>query len=121
MPKLTIEGEGIETRTIDVAEGRRLVLALKDAGVNQLHLCGGNAKCTTCKVEFTAGEPRKIAAAEKDLLEKRSLEGVRLSCQIACNTDMGVRIISQLEGSGKANCGSQPADEIAPEPEWIDL
>ena len=35
---------------------KRLVLALEqDAGVDQLHACGGNARCTTCRVEFIDG------------------------------------------------------------------
>ncbi|MCH7728502.1 MAG: 2Fe-2S iron-sulfur cluster binding domain-containing protein, partial [Planctomycetes bacterium] len=49
MPKLTVEGVG----GFEVPTGKRLVLALKDeAGIDQLHACGGNAKCTTCRVEF---------------------------------------------------------------------
>ena len=56
MPKLTVEGVG----TFDVPEGKRLVLALEDeAKIDQLpHACGGNARCTTCRVEFVSGEPR---------------------------------------------------------------
>ena len=54
MPKLTVEGEG----AYDVPLGKRLVLALEDeANIDQLHACGGNARCTTCRVEFVAGEP----------------------------------------------------------------
>ena len=53
MPKLTVEG----TRTLK-SQGKRLVLAIEeDAKVDQLHACGGNARCTTCRVEFVAGEP----------------------------------------------------------------
>ena len=54
MPKLTVEGY----RTVDVESGKRLVLAIEqDAKVDVLHACGGNARCTTCRVEFIAGEP----------------------------------------------------------------
>ena len=54
MPKLTVEGVG----TFDVADNKRLVLALEeDAQIDQLHACGGRARCTTCRVEFIAGEP----------------------------------------------------------------
>ena len=116
MPKLTVEGVG----DFDVAQGKRLVLALEDeAGVDQLHACGGNAKCTTCRVEFAAGEPERTTKAEKELLAARSLTGVRLSCQITCDHDMTVRAISRLEGSGRKDCGARPADEINPKPvEW---
>ena len=60
MPRLTVEG----TPTVDVAEGTRLVLAIeKDAGVDILHACGGNARCTTCRVEFLEGEPTRMTVA----------------------------------------------------------
>ena len=40
---------------------RRLVLAIEqDAKVDILHACGGNARCTTCRVEFIDGEPREV-------------------------------------------------------------
>lgn len=118
MPKLTVENLG----EFEVPEGKRLVLALKDeAGIDQLHACGGNARCTTCRVEFIEGEPAKMTVAEKEVLAARELTGVRLSCQILCDHDMSVRAISRLEGSGRKDCGHQPAPEIHPQPvEWIE-
>jgi len=115
MPKLHVEGVG----DFDIEQGKRLVLALReDAEVDQLHACGGNARCTTCRVEFLDGEPAKMTKAEKEVLAARQLSGVRLSCQIACEQDMSVKIISRLEGSGRTDCGHMPAAEITPEPEW---
>lgn len=118
MPKLSVEGVG----DFEVPQGKRLVLALKDdAAIDQLHACGGNARCTTCRVEFMAGEPEKMTVAERDVLQARGLTGVRLSCQIACEHDMSVRAISRLEGSGRSDCGHPPADQIQPQPvEWVD-
>jgi ferredoxin len=109
MPTLAVEGVGI----FDVPQGKRLVLALEDeAKIDQLHSCGGNARCTTCKVEFIAGEPSLMNDAEKKVLEARGLTGVRLSCQILCENDMSVRAISRLEGSGKKDVGPRPTDVI---------
>src|SRR5205085_12411806 len=103
----------------EVPQGKRLVLAIEDAGVDQLHACGGNARCTTCRVEFLAGEPQRMTAAEKSILAARGLTGVRLSCQIPCDHDMSVRAISRLAGSGRPGPGSRPADTIQPEPvQW---
>ncbi len=117
MPKLTVEGVG----EFEVAEGKRLVLALtEDAGIDQLHACGGHARCTTCRVEFISGEPTRMTVAERDVLKARGLTGVRLSCQIACDHDMAVRAISRFEGSGRKDVGSPPAAEIEPTPEWTD-
>lgn len=116
MPKLTVEGVG----EFEVPEGKRLVLALVDeAKTDQLHACGGQARCTTCRVEFLEGEPEEMTVAEKNLLAARGLSGVRLSCQIACKGDMRVKLTSRLEGSGRANAGTRPADELQPGPvEW---
>jgi ferredoxin len=116
MPKLVVEGVG----EFEVSEGKRLVLALEqDAGIDQLHACGGNARCTTCRVEFVAGEPDRMTVAERDVLAARSLSGIRLSCQIVCDNDMSVRAISRLVRSGRKDAGHEPAAEIEPPPEWI--
>lgn len=116
MPKLTVEGVG----SVDVDPGRRLVLAVEqDAKVDILHACGGNARCTTCRVEFIDGEPAKMTVAERDRLAARGLSGVRLSCQILCEQDMTVRAISRLEGSGRPDPGPTPAEDITPPAEWV--
>jgi ferredoxin len=114
MPLLTVDGVG----TFDVPAGKRMVLALEDeAKIDQLHACGGNARCTTCRVEFVAGEPDQMTVAEKSVLEARGLLGmVRLSCQIICDHDMAVRAISRLAGSGRPDPGRRPADAIEPQP-----
>ena len=111
MPQLTVDGVG----TFEVEAGKRLVLALEqDAKVDQLHACGGKARCTTCKVEFIDGEPTAMTVAEKNVLAAKGLTGVRLSCQILCDHDMSVRAISRLEGSGRADAGGPPSAAIEP-------
>jgi ferredoxin len=117
MPLLTVEEKG----SFEVPAGKRLVNALVDeCGIDQLHACGGVARCTTCRVEFVAGEPTRMTQAEKDVLAAKGITtpGLRLSCQIACDADMTVRVISRLEGSGRKDCGHRPADEIQPPPTW---
>ena len=37
-------------------------------GVDVLHACGGNARCTTCRVEFVTGEPDQTTQAEQAVL-----------------------------------------------------
>ena len=120
MPKLTVEGVG----EFDIPQDKRLVLALMDeTGIDQLHACGGNARCTTCRVQFVVGEPQKMTQAEKTLLGERDLRrhaGLRLSCQIQCDHDMSVRVISRLAGSGRSTPGDRPADQIMPPPVWTE-
>ena len=116
MPKLTVEG----FQTVDVDEDKRLVLAIEqNAGVDILHACGGNARCTTCRVEFISGEPAGMTKAEKMKLEEKGLSGIRLSCQIVCDHDMAVRAISRLGGSGRPDPGKTPEATIQPPPEWV--
>ncbi len=115
MPRLTVDGFG----SVDVPQGKRLVLAVEqDAEVDILHACGGNARCTTCRVEFIAGEPEEMTRAERERLQQRGLEGVRLSCQILCEQDMTIRAVSRLHGSGRPDPGPPPEEHITPEPEW---
>ena len=117
MPKLTVQGIG----TFDVPAGKRLVKAMVDeAGTDQLHACGGNSRCTTCRVKFIDGEPTKMTEAEKATLAARGITdpGIRLSCQILCESDMTVELISRFEGSGRKDAGSPVADEMQPPPVW---
>ena len=95
MPQLTVEGFA----PVEVVAGKRLVLAIEqDAKVDVLHACGGNARCTTCRVEFIDGEPSTMTVAERTVLAAKGVTGARLSCQILCDHDMTVRAISRLTG-----------------------
>ena len=116
MPKLTVEG----FPTVEVEPNKRLVNAIEqDAHVDILHACGGNARCTTCRIEFISGEPQAMTQAEKMKLEEKGLSGIRLSCQIVCDHDMTVRAISRLEGSGRPDPGKTPEPTIQPPPVWV--
>jgi ferredoxin len=116
MPTLTVAGYG----TFEVPQDKRLVLAIEqDAQVDILHACGGNARCTTCRVEFIEGEPSRMTAAEQQVLAAKGVSGVRLSCQILCDHNMTVRAISRLEGSGRPDPGRTPEPTITPPPVWL--
>ncbi len=115
MPTLLVEGFSPAT----VEAGTRLVNAIEACGVDILHACGGNARCTTCRVEFIAGEPARMTRAERTKLDEKGLSGIRLSCQITCDADMTVRAISRLAGSGRPDPGRTPEPSIQPPPEWV--
>ena len=118
MPQVVVDGVG----SFEVPAGKRLVNALVDeCGQDQLHACGGLAKCTTCRVEFIDGEPAQMTEAEIGVLAAKGLTGqpLRLSCQIACDADMTVRVISRFEGSGRKDSGKRPADAIEPPPVFV--
>lgn len=107
MATVTVEGE----KSFDVEAGKKLVLGIEDAGIDILHRCGGQARCTTCRVEFVAGEPKEFEAAERETLEEDGLLGqYRLSCQIRVGTeDMTVRVSKRASEAG-ISAGERPVD-----------
>ena len=111
MPKLKIEGVG----EFDIPAGTRLVNALEDNGGDPLHRCGGNARCTTCQVEFLDGEPEGMTEAERAKLEnKDNLGKFRLSCQCMVNHDMHVKVLMPFSESGLDDPGSRQEDQMTP-------
>lgn len=116
MPKLTIPGRG----TFEVPAGTRLVRAIEKTGTDILHRCGGWAKCTTCRVEITAGKPKRMTrAAFERLTANGQLGQFDLSCQCVVKTDMTVHPLMTLSASGFEDPGPTPEDTITPEPEWL--
>lgn len=101
--------------SVESEKGRKLVLALEDAGIDILHRCGGNARCTTCRVEVLSGDPGPIGDAEKAILATKSDLGdhTRLSCQVMIIDDLQVRVINQASVKG-IDAGPRPVEEPTP-------
>src|SRR5678809_1801116 len=99
-------------QTIEAPDGKKLVLVLEDAGIDILHRCGGNARCTTCRVEILEGEPGEMGELERNRLavEAELAPNTRLSCQIRVNSDLHVRVINQASVRGM-DAGPRPLDE----------
>jgi ferredoxin len=95
----------------DAPDGKKLVLALEDAGVDILHRCGGNARCTTCRVEILEGEAEEMGELEKNRLavEAELAPNVRLSCQVHVHSDLKVKVINQASVLGM-DAGPRPLD-----------
>ena len=110
MPKIQAETANglIET---EPPAGKKLVLSIEDAGIDILHRCGGNARCTTCRVEILEGDPGEMEELERNRLAMESELGpnVRLSCQIRVSNDLKVRVINQASVRG-IDPGPRPFD-----------
>jgi ferredoxin len=92
LPTITVEGE----KSFEAPEGKKLVLAIEDAGIDILHRCGGQARCTTCRIEVLEGEVPPISEAETEALEDEDwIAKFRLSCQLRCQNDLTVRVIKR--------------------------
>lgn len=117
MPLIEVEGFG----TVDADEGTRLVNAIRATGADIGHRCGGQAKCTTCRVKFREGEPDKMTRAEFEKLEKTKARAeYRLSCQIRVDRPMTVTPLMLTEEMGWDDAGPEPAAEVEPEAKWYE-
>ena len=109
----TVEAIGI--KSFEAEEGRRLVLAIEDAGIDILHRCGGNARCTTCRVEVVDGDAGEMNDAERARLarEEGLAPNVRLSCQVLVHGPLQVRVLRRLSETDMSDAGPRPDEMIA--------
>ena len=110
MPTIKAETANGEV-AFEAEKGRKLVLSLEDNGVDILHRCGGNAKCTTCRVEVLSGDPGEIGEPERAILVTKTDLGdhTRLSCQVRVTDDLHVKVINQASVMG-IDPGTRPEE-----------
>ena len=110
MRKITAENAN-GTLAFECEEGRKLVLCLEDNGIDILHRCGGNARCTTCRVEVVSGDPGEIGEPEKAVLATKTdlNDHTRLSCQVRLIDDLHIKVVNQASVKGM-DAGPRPVD-----------
>ena len=94
MPNITVvNNAGVETAIV-AEEGRSLMEAARDNGIDELlALCGGCCSCATCHVDIDPAYIDKLPAMtedENDLLDSSDHrnEFSRLSCQIPVTAEL---------------------------------
>jgi len=80
-------------RTMAMLPGATVLETLRANGIPHASVCGGRARCTTCRVRVVDGQtqlppPAGLEAAA--LARIAATEGVRLACQIRPNSDISV-------------------------------
>ncbi len=110
MPKITAETANGQI-AFSCDEGKKLVLCLEDNGIDILHRCGGNARCTTCRVEVLAGDPGEIGEPEAAILATKTdlNDHTRLSCQVRVHDDLHINVVNQASVKG-IDAGPRPID-----------
>jgi adenylate cyclase len=90
MPRIDFGGGLV----IEVPVGTTILDASLQHGLQHMHACGGNARCTTCRVEVLEGAdncPTKNRAEAEVTKISGFPDNVRLACQTAPSGDVKVR------------------------------
>jgi adenylate cyclase len=80
-------------RIITAPVGRSILEAVRDAGLPHASVCGGRARCTTCRVRIGAGLAALPPPAPNEALALARIEAsanVRLACQTRPTRDVAV-------------------------------
>jgi adenylate cyclase len=80
-------------RTVRVHPGATVLETLRENGIPHASVCGGRARCTTCRILVTKGLDRIPAATgleAKALARIGATPGMRLACQISPTQDIAV-------------------------------
>lgn len=76
--------EFIGDRSLIIEEGQSILNASLAAGIPHYHACGGNAKCSTCRVLVKEGHDFLSPCNEKEMALRKTIHfpaDVRLACQ----------------------------------------
>jgi ferredoxin len=109
--------EAVGIKTFEAREGTKLVLAIEDAGIDILHRCGGNARCTTCRVEVVEGDAGEMNARERERLAREQELGpnTRLSCQVLIQGPLKVQVLRRLSETDMSDAGPRPDEALSAE------
>ncbi len=98
MPKIVFVPEGGE---VEAVSGETIVDAALRTGQVIAHICGGRARCSTCRVEIVQGREHLSPPGKEEQAVARRLRfapGVRLGCQARVHGDVSVRRLVQENG-----------------------
>ncbi len=110
-----------DNRTIFASPDNTVLEAILEAKINHVHVCGGNARCTTCRIYIIDGlsncRPRN--EKEKQLADKLGLpQNIRLACQTKISGNISIRrpvvddldieiILKQFDGAPGTKLGQE--------------
>ncbi|MCJ7687096.1 MAG: 2Fe-2S iron-sulfur cluster-binding protein, partial [Desulfobacteraceae bacterium] len=91
-----------DNKIIYASPDSTILEAIHKAKINHIHVCGGNARCTTCRVYIMNGLsnclPRNVK--EKQLAEKLGFpQDIRLACQTKISGNITIRrpVVDELD------------------------
>ena len=89
-------------RVVPILAGATVLETLRENGIPHASVCGGRARCTTCRIVVTKGldrlpEPAGLEA--KALARIGATAGMRLACQIRPTADIAVLPLLSVDAS----------------------
>src|SRR5260370_32900172 len=100
--------------------GATVLETLRENGIPHASVCGGRARCTTCRILVTKGlrnlpEPSGLEA--KALARIGAMPGMRLACQICPTADISVKpplAADPRAADGMVRAGLEGSDQWGP-------
>ena len=91
-----------DNKTICASPDSTILEATLKAKINHTHVCGGNARCSTCRVYVTDGLNNCLPRNEKEKLLAAKLgfpQNIRLACQTNISGDITIRrpVVDKLD------------------------
>jgi ferredoxin len=108
MARRAVDGRGVriyyvDGPTVDIQPGMTLLEASRAAGVRHASVCGGRARCSTCRVRIEHGLESLPSPAGAEAITLQSIEAppnVRLACQIRPSAPLTVAIVTHPAAPG---------------------
>jgi adenylate cyclase len=98
-PQLTHAPSG---RTMPILPGATVLETLRASGIPHASVCGGRARCTTCRIRVVSGRaalPQAAGLEAAALARIGAAEGVRLACQIRPTSDICIAPLLAADAS----------------------
>lgn len=105
-------------RTMSVLPGATVLETLRANGISHASVCGGRARCTTCRIRVTDGlaalpEPQGLEAMA--LSRIGASDGIRLACQLRPTSDISVLPLLTADATatyGLIRAGSEGSERL---------
>ncbi|MCF0133145.1 MAG: DUF4445 domain-containing protein [Blautia sp.] len=93
---LTIQNQGT-TKRAEFAPGKNLLELLRENGIHQSAVCGGNGTCGKCKIQVVQGNIIPSNADLHTFTQKELAQGMRLACKAVLTEDTTISMTSEEE------------------------
>ncbi|MDR0202624.1 MAG: adenylate/guanylate cyclase domain-containing protein [Delftia acidovorans] len=97
-------------RTVQVAQGMSVLEASREHGIAHLSLCGGRARCSTCRVRVSGPADHLPAPGRNERLTLERVgapQDVRLACQLRPTGDVQVAPLFRTPAAAQAGRGDE--------------